>query len=643
MFERKVLVRLNEGLHARPATQFVKLARSFACDVSVLRDGKSANAKSAVKLMLLGVKEDDEILVRGEGADEQAAVEALCEYAGKAEAETARVEPAAAAAEAPSAESTPFRRGIPASGGAAVGAAFVFMPDEIVAPRKSIGAAEIAAELQRLVAARESVDKDLKRRAALTPPGSPQADIVTALAEIVADEELVKRMGEKVGVGLDAVTAAVESGAEFAREFQNLSDPYLQARGEDVLAVARHIALALLGKRDASLAEAPPGAIVLADEISAFDLAGVDLSKFGGLVNLKGGATSHVAIIARAYDLPAVMGFAAAPAEVRAVKVVALDGATGEVVLDPDAFAEAAFRARVAETERRKQEHATYVGIEPRTRDGRLIEIAANLGSLSEIEAAKRAGAMGVGLFRTELMFMERKRPPNEDEQAKVYTALAEAFAPAPVIVRTLDIGGDKATPGIAIPHEDNPFLGWRGVRLCLDRPDIFKPQIRALLRAGVAGNLKVMVPMVSDVGEIQRVKQVIEACRAELTSQGIAHGMFELGVMAETPAAALAARELAREVAFFSIGTNDLTQYVMAADRMNPRVAGLYRVDHPAVLGAIRLIAEAAKEAGIWVGVCGEAAARPDMIARFVELGVTELSMSPASIPMARKRVSEL
>ena len=637
MFERKVVVRLHDGLHARPATQFVKLARGFVCDLEVLRDDKSANAKSSVKLMLLGVKENEEIVVRGSGADEQAAVEALCAYAGLADA----VEPARPV-ETPPAPSA-SARGVPASGGAALGPAFAFMPDEIVAPRRTICGPEIPAERERLAAARANVEYDIRRRAALAAPGSPQAEIVEALAEIVGDADLVQRMEARIAAGLDAVTCAEDTGAEVAREFQALSDPYLQARGEDVLAVARHIALALLGRRDPSLAEAPQGAIVIADEISAFDLAGVDLARFGGLVSLKGGATSHVAIIARAYDLPAVMGFAAAPAQARAARMIALDGATGEVVLDPDAATQAAFRARREATHARKREHAAYVGIEPRTRDGRLIEIAANLGSLAEIEAARRAGAMGVGLFRTELLFMERKRPPNEDEQTKVYTTLVEAFAPFPVIVRTLDIGGDKTTPGIAVPKEDNPFLGWRGIRLCLDRPDVFKPQLRALLRAGAAGNLKVMVPMVSDVGEIRAVKQLIAECRAELVAEGVVQGEFQLGVMAETPAAALAARELAREVAFFSIGTNDLTQYVMAADRMNPRVAGLYRVDHPAVLSAIRLIVEAAREAGIWVGVCGEAAAKPEMIAKFVELGVSELSMSPASIPLARKCVSEL
>jgi phosphocarrier protein FPr len=284
-----------------------------------------------------------------------------------------------------------------------------------------------------------------------------------------------------------------------------------------------------------------------------------------------------------------------------------------------------------------------YVRASPRTRSGKAIEIAANLGSLKEIDAALAVGAMGVGLFRTEFLFMERGRPPTEDEQAEAYTRLAAAFAPAPVIVRTLDIGGDKPAPGIDFPHEDNPFLGWRGVRMCLDRPDIFKPQLRALLRAALAGNIKVMAPMIAEVEEVVRVKSLIEECRAELDAAGVAYGAFDLGVMIETPAAALLADELAREVSFFSIGTNDLTQYVMAADRLNPRVAKLNRADHPAVLKAIAMICEAAGRAGLWVGICGEAAARPDLIPTFVAMGVSELSMSPASILRAKKCVIDL
>jgi phosphocarrier protein FPr len=279
----------------------------------------------------------------------------------------------------------------------------------------------------------------------------------------------------------------------------------------------------------------------------------------------------------------------------------------------------------------------------PTLANGTVIEVAANLGSLEEIDAAKEAGAMGVGLFRTELLFMRHMHLPSEDMQAETYSALAKAFAPYPVIVRTLDIGGDKPIAGIEFPEEENPFLGWRGIRMCLDRPDIFKQQLRALLRAAVHGNVKVMLPMVSDLDEVRRTRLLIEECKVELKQQGTAFGEFALGVMIETPAAVLIAPALAREVAFFSIGTNDLTQYVMAADRLNPTVAKLNDVANPAVMAAIEMTAKAGVEAGIMVGMCGEAAGRPDLIPAFLRMGLTELSMSPASVPRAKKVVVEL
>jgi phosphotransferase system enzyme I (PtsI) len=322
---------------------------------------------------------------------------------------------------------------------------------------------------------------------------------------------------------------------------------------------------------------------------------------------------------------------------------VALDGKTGDAWLDPAADIELRVRAKMTEEARERDALEAFRVLQPVTRTGQAIEVAANLGSLKEIEPALNAGAMGVGLFRTELLFMERKTLPSEDEQASIYAELAGAFAPRPVIVRTLDIGGDKPVAGVEFPHEENPFLGWRGVRMCLDRPDVFKPQLKALLRAATKGNIKIMVPMITNADEVLRVKALLAECRSELAAAGVAHGDPDLGIMMETPAAALLAADLAKHADFFSIGTNDLTQYIMAADRLNPRVADLNRADHPAVLAAVRLICEAAIAQGIWVGICGEAAARPDLIPIFLQMGVTELSMSPASIPRAKKVITEV
>jgi phosphocarrier protein FPr len=281
-----------------------------------------------------------------------------------------------------------------------------------------------------------------------------------------------------------------------------------------------------------------------------------------------------------------------------------------------------------------------FKDLTPIREDGARIEVAANIGSLEEIEAAREAGAMGIGLFRTELLFMKHGGLPTEEMQYEVYAEAARAFSPDSVIIRTLDIGGDKPVSGIAFPVEQNPFLGWRGVRMCLDRPDIFKPQLKALLRAAVHGNMKVMLPMVSTLDEVRRTRLLIDECAQELSDAGLLFKRFGLGVMIETPAAVMIAPALAKEVDFFSIGTNDLTQYVMAADRMNPQVASLNDVNNPAVLAAIEMTAKAGTQAGIMVGMCGEAAARPDLIPAFLKMGLTELSMSAVSIPRAKKCV---
>jgi phosphotransferase system enzyme I (PtsI) len=284
-----------------------------------------------------------------------------------------------------------------------------------------------------------------------------------------------------------------------------------------------------------------------------------------------------------------------------------------------------------------------YKHVEARTRDGRRIEVSANLGSADEAEYALSWGAEGVGLFRTEFLFMEREELPSEDEQYEAYRRVVEVFDGKPVIVRTLDVGGDKDLPGVEQPHEENPFLGWRGIRMSLETPSLFKPQLRAILRVGTTGNLKVMFPMVAKIEELRKAREILEECRKELESEGAEAGPVETGVMIETPAAAICAADLAKEAAFFSVGTNDLVQYTLAADRGNERLRSLQNVDHPAVLKLIGNACEAARGADIWVGVCGEAAGDPGLIPKLVELGITELSMSAPSIPRAKKVVSEL
>ncbi len=648
MIERPATVRVKEGLHARPATQFVKLARTFASSLEVRRGACGADAKSSVKLMLLGIKEGEEVTVRADGADAEAAIEALVIFieTPEAGAEAGGTAPILDAG-APSGLSAapPAGRaagGVAASEGTAIGPAFGFFPEALVAPHRVLPPAAIGGEVEALHRAFAATVAALVESGA-TPGATPQdREIIDALIEVARDDELAGAIEAGIRAGQDAVTATLEAGARLAAAFEMVEADYIRARAEDVRGLVRALALTLLGKADVSLAMAPEGAILVAEEISALDFARAPLTSIAGILCTRGAATSHVAIMARTHGIPAVLGARIDLAALKRAGTVALDGGTGEVWLDPDAATQAAVRARIAEERRARDALDAYRARKPVTLSGQAVEVMANLGSLGEIAPALAAGAMGVGLFRTELMFMARKTLPSEDEQAAIYGELAQAFAPHPVIVRTLDIGGDKPVAGIEVAPEDNPFLGWRGVRLCLDRPDVFKPQLKALLRAAVHGNLKIMVPMIAEVEEVVRVKALLAECRAELDAAGVPAGAPQLGIMMETPAAALIAANLARHVAFFSIGTNDLTQYVMAADRLNPRVAGLNRADHPAVLRAVALICDAARAQGIPVGICGEAAARPDLIPTFLRMGVTELSMSPASIPRAKKTVIE-
>ena len=339
---------------------------------------------------------------------------------------------------------------------------------------------------------------------------------------------------------------------------------------------------------------------------------------------------------------PAIVGVGAPLAELRCAHTIALDGGGGFAIINPDAATQEGFAVRLAQEAEARRKMELFTHVEPRTRDGRLIEVAANIGSALEVDTALRSGAMGIGLFRTEFMFMRGATLPSEQEQFRTYSRVLAAFAPNPVLIRTLDIGGDKPLPGVKSEPEANPFLGWRGIRMCLDRPELFDPQLRALLRAALHGRLRVMFPMISDVSEVVAARSRLELCRTALEAEGQQTGAIELGIMIETPAAALCARELAEHVDFFSIGTNDLTQYTMAADRTNAKLARLNRADHPAVLRMIELACKGAADGGIWVGVCGEAAGDPALIPRLLSWGVSELSMSPSLIARAKKCVTE-
>ena len=535
--------------------------------------------------------------------------------------------------------------GVAASEGVAVGPVFVHVAKELKPERENISEGEVEEELGRFHSAVEAVAKKLSATAeAMREGGSEkEAGIFEAHVEMAEDPEFQSEVEERVK-GLESPESAVISvGEEFAGMFAEMEDEYMAARADDVRDVASQIASELMGNEAAGLESLAEPSVILALNLAPSDTARIPKGMALGFVISEGSRTSHVSIMARSFGIPAVVGVGAALEDALGAGTVALDGTEGYAVADPDEEVISDFEQKQKDADAEADLLEEYKHAEARTSDGRRIEVAANIGSAEEAEGAISWGAEGVGLFRTEFLFMKRPDLPSEEEQYEAYRKVAEEFGERPVIIRTIDVGGDKNLPGVDQPEEENPFLGWRGIRMCLDVPELFKPQLRAILRAAPHGKLRIMFPMVVDNVELRAAKEILEECREELKNEGTEYGEVEVGVMVETPAAAIRAQDIAPEVSFFSIGTNDLVQYTLAADRGNERLTRLQSADHPAVLDLIGKTCEAAREAGIWVGVCGEAAGEPGMIPRLIELGVAELSMSAPSIPKAKKIVSEL
>lgn len=648
--QRAVRVSVPGGIHARPAAEIVKLSKGYNSELFLEHQGQSATTRSSFKLILLSLKEGANVTIRAIGDDADRAVE---DIAGFLEARQGNHTPPHHATQ-PEASPTPDAtvplntpdtapaanalKGIAGGSGAAIGPAFHFR--QPVLDTFSSVVADLNTEISAARDATQHVCRELRQQAMMAGRRGT-ADVLNAIAELSDDAEWLSRIETLICGGESAGAAVLAAGAEFAAELSRLDDAYARARSEDIASLARLTALRLQGKKPVSLADVPAGSVLIADEISAAEAGGADLARLGGLVTRHGSASSHAAILARAAGVPAVFGVEDPHGRLGNAVDIALDGDSGTVFPDPDALTRANILQRLETARSEAQALQAWAGVAPQTADGVAITIAANLGSVEEILQAQAAGAMGVGLFRTEFLFMNRNDLPDEEEQLEVYKRLLLAFPDHPVVIRALDIGADKPVRSLCLTREENPFLGVRGIRLCLKRPDLFKPQLRALLRAAPFGRLHVMLPMVAEAYEIDAARAVIDICRSELIEEGRQFGDFVLGIMVETPAAVFAAEALARKVQFFSIGTNDLTQYVMAADRLNPGVAGLCRVDQPAVLQAIRMVCHAAEKAGIWTGLCGEAAGDATVAQHFIAAGVSELSMSPASILKMKSAVA--
>ncbi|MFR2947438.1 MAG: phosphoenolpyruvate--protein phosphotransferase [Oscillospiraceae bacterium] len=439
---------------------------------------------------------------------------------------------------------------------------------------------------------------------------------------------------------MNAEYAVDQTAAQFSQIFAQMDDAYMQQRASDVLDVSRRLISVLMGREEAGWAGDEP-VILAADDLVPSETARLDRQRVLAFVTAQGTGSSHTAIFARIMGIPAVVGLGDALLPDYDGREVYVDGAAGEVYIDPDPETKAQLISRREALLRLRQHAEQYRGVPATTPEGKRIQLCANIGSPKDLEAVEQGDGDGIGLFRSEFLYLGRDDYPSEEDQYRAYRQVAQAMAGRMVVVRTLDIGADKQASYFALPQEENPAMGMRAIRICLTRPQIFRTQLRALYRASVHGNLAIMFPMITSLEEVRQVKEICRQVRQELQEAGVPfRAETPLGIMIETPAAALISDRLAPEVDFFSIGTNDLTQYTLAVDRQNGSIGAFCNPHHEAVLRLIRYTVEQAHQAGIWVGICGELAADPSLTQTFVEMGIDELSMSPGKILETKARI---
>lgn len=535
-------------------------------------------------------------------------------------------------------------KGVGASSGIGIGT-IVCIREESLDYSKVVfqGEAEEKARLKEAVdtfcKVTQEMAEDIRQRV-----GEKESEILSGQIMMLSDPFMTGQMEEMIASG-SCAEAALDSVCQMHIEmFSNVDDELMRQRATDIRDIRTRMLRLLLGVSSVDIASVPAGTVLAAKDLTPSMTVGLKKENISAILTEIGGKTSHSAILARALEIPAVLGIPQVLDQVSDGQQAIVDGESGEVILSPDEDTLKRYTAQWKEQQEQKAMLSVYRDRKTQDADGRNYELYSNIGSVAEAQIALENGAEGIGLFRTEFLFMDRTAMPTEQEQYEAYKAVSDIMQGKEVIIRTLDVGGDKEISYLKMESEQNPFLGWRAIRYCLGESDLFKVQLRALLRAGAEHkNIKIMLPLVTGVQEIRAAKQLLEECKQELAVQGIAYDdNIQVGIMIETPAAALIADLLAKEAAFFSIGTNDLTQYTLAVDRGNAKVENLYTTLHPAVLRSIRSIIRAAKEAKIPVGMCGEAAADPALIPLLLEFGLDEMSVSASSILKTRKIVSQ-
>lgn len=524
-------------------------------------------------------------------------------------------------------------------GGIAIGPISFFAKEQKQVKRTKVEDTE--AEIARYEAALATAIEQLGAlyEKALKEVGESEAQIFEVHQMMLEDDDYNDSVKNIISSqGLNAEFAVATTGDNFSTMFAAMDDEYFQARAVDVKDISERIINILMGIGEAKVSDAP--SIIVAEDLAPSETVQMDKSKLLGFVTRLGSSNSHTAILARTMNIPALI-----QVDIKEEwngKQAIIDGFSGKFIIEPEADVLEEYQKKQAEQQERRRLLAEQKGKPTVTKNGKAIKLFANIGSVSDLQSVMENDAAGIGLFRSEFLYLESDTYPTEEEQFKAYKMVAETMAGKKVIIRTLDIGADKQVDYFELDKEENPAMGLRAIRICLTRPEIFKTQLRALLRASAFGNIAVMYPMIISVEEVRKIKAIMEEVKAELDEAGIPYGNVEQGIMIETPAAVILSDLLAKEVDFFSIGTNDLTQYTLAIDRQNAKLDEFYNPHHEAVLRMIQMVVENAHKAGIWAGICGELGADLELTDRFMEMGVDELSVSPTFIYPVRQKIRE-
>ena len=527
--------------------------------------------------------------------------------------------------------------------GIAMGPVVVLKKNDYQVKRTRIEDAE--AEAARVDVALKASQEQLQKLydKAVKEVGEASAAIFEVHQMMLEDEDYLEAIQNMIRTEqVNAEYAVAVTGDNFAEMFASMDDDYMKARSADIKDISERLVRNLSGQGDVDLSSIEPSVIV-ADDLSPSETVQMDKSKVLAFVTRKGSSNSHTAILARTMNIPAVIGLGEALKEEYDGKVAIVDGVDGKVYIDPDEETMASMQKKQKKDQEQKELLNQLKGKENVTKSGQKVNVYANIGNLADVGAVLKNDAGGIGLFRSEFLYLESDTYPTEEQQFAVYKKVAETMAGKKVIIRTLDIGADKQVDYFKLDKEDNPALGYRAIRICLTRPEIFKTQLRALYRASAYGQISIMFPMIISVAEVKKIKEIVEEVKAELRTEGAAFREdVELGIMIETPAAVMVSRELAKEVDFFSVGTNDLTQYTLAIDRQNQKLEDFYDSHHPAVLAMIRMAAESAHAEGKWIGICGELGADVTLTETFLKMGIDELSVAPGMVLKVRQKIRE-